>query len=286
MKKISKEAIRGAMQVEYSLGTKISEIAKKFEVTEQTVRKWIKRDNIFDKKRVRQSKLKKQHKDYIFKLASGKFSGKDNASVRKITKKLCHKFKINISTFTVHKFLKEKLSKPIKAQKTFFLNPRDFETRKRFAKYVIDNNIKGEDVFFTDEKIFSLDGPLNPATNKIRLCKKDREKLRNGNEEICNKVYRPAKKFPERVMVSGGLCKDGVSKLIFCVGTMEKFAYKKCVDYFKEDYDRMGGDYYFMQDGARCHLPAKPKIIDNFNRYFALWPPNSPGKNKIFKIYV
>jgi transposase-like protein len=40
MKKISKEAIRGAMQVEFSLGTRVSDIAKKFGVTEQTVRKW------------------------------------------------------------------------------------------------------------------------------------------------------------------------------------------------------------------------------------------------------
>ena len=166
MKKISKEAIRGAMQVEFSLGTKVSDIAKKFNVTEQTVRKWAKRENVFDKKRKRQTMLKKHHKDFIFKLASGKFSGRDNASVRKITQKLRGKFKIDVSKFPVQKFLKEKLSKPIKAQKTFFMNPSDKANRKRFCKYLKENNIKGENVFFTDEKIFNLNGPMNPLPTK------------------------------------------------------------------------------------------------------------------------
>ena len=83
-------------------------------------------------------------------------------------------------------------------------------------------------------------------------------------------------------MVSGGIYKDGVSKLIFCVGSMQGFSYKKCIDYFREDYDRMGGDYYFMQDGAPAHKPAIHKIKETFKNVFAFWPPNSPGKKSIF----
>ncbi len=42
-------------------------------------------------------------------------------------------------------------------------------------------------------------------------------------------------------MVAGGLCKNGVSKLMFCIGTIQSWAYKRAVDYYKEDSDRLRG---------------------------------------------
>jgi hypothetical protein len=224
--------------------------------------------------------LKRQHKNYIFKLANGKFSGKDNASIRKITQKVNRKFKLKISKFPVQTYLKQAFNKPKRAGKTFYKNPRDKISRKNFAKWIIDNDITGDKIFFTDEKTFCLNGPLNPQINQIRLSKKDKLRLKAGDEKLLEKVNIPQKKFPDSFMVAGGLCKNGVSKLMFCIGTIQSWAYKRAVDYYKEDSDRLGGGHYFMYDGATCHKPAKNQIKQLFgeDKIIENWPANSPGK--------
>jgi hypothetical protein len=160
------------------------------------------------------------------------------------------------------------------------MNQRDKISRKSFAKWIIDTKkISGNQIFFTDEKTFCLNGPLNPQTNQIRLSIKDKKRLKAGDENLIEKVNVPQKKFPDSFMVAGGLCKNGVSKLMFCVGTIQGWAYKRAVDFFKEDSERLGGGYYFMNDGARAHLPAKTQIKELFgeDKYIENWPANSPG---------
>ena len=52
------------------------------------------------------------------------------------------------------------LDKPKKTKSTLLQRLKDKEKRKEFCKMNIDKKIKGEDTFFTDEKIFILNTQL------------------------------------------------------------------------------------------------------------------------------
>ncbi len=49
-----------------------------------------------------------------------------------------------------------------------------------------DNGIGPENIFFTDESVFPLYAYMNKGTNKIRLSKKIRRKLKAGDEKSIN----------------------------------------------------------------------------------------------------
>ena len=66
------------------------------------------------------------------------------------------------------------------------MNPRHKISRKNFAKWIIDNDITGDKIFFTDLKTFCLNGPLNQQINQIRkwiynnqLSLEQRQKINN-----------------------------------------------------------------------------------------------------------
>jgi hypothetical protein len=40
-------------------------------------------------------------------------------------------------------------------------------------------------------------------------------------------------------MVSGGVCSEGPSELIFCIGTMDSSCYARAFSYFKKDVERL-----------------------------------------------
>ena len=39
-------------------------------------------------------------------------------------------------------------------------------------------------------------------------------------------------------MVSGGICKEGLGEIIFLSGTLNSFAYKQVLKYYKEDFNK------------------------------------------------
>ena len=284
MKKISKEAIRGAIQTEcIRKELTIREISKKYKVTVSTVMKWKNRENVLDKKRVRKLKMNRNIQNYVFNQAEGKFTGIEHASSRKIARRIKRKFGIQVSHVSVNSLLKKQFKKPRRANKTFYLTDLNKLQRKQFSKNIAQKGIRGDSIFFTDEKIFCLNVPLNPQTNQIRLSKKNIKKLNSGNTELFNKIHTPLKKFPESFMVSGGLTKNGVSKLIFCVGTMNNFSYNETLKFFKEDIERLNPNLYFQQDNAPCHKSNNSKkfIIENFQGFIEDWPANSPDLSPI-----
>ena len=87
-----------------------------------------------------------------------------------------------------------------------------------------ENNITPENIFFTDESIFPLQAYMNRGTNKIRLSKKTRRKIRAGNEESNNLISREYHKFNNSIMVSGGISNEGLGELIFHSGNLNSFA--------------------------------------------------------------
>ena len=148
--------------------------------------------------------------------------------------------------------------------------------------------IKGEQIFFTDEKRFILNIPLNKQTNQIRLNKEGEKQYKNEQGEIYEKITRQVPKFPMGIMVAGGISSKGVGKLIFVTGTMGTFSYLQALEMYKEDIDRLGGNLYFQQDGAACHTSQKALkyIDDNFPKKLESWPANSPDLSPIEELWA
>ena len=292
----SKEAIRGAIQHScYENTLTIRQIALKFDVAPSTVMKWKRRSSVSDSIRIRKSKLKPRHIQFIKKMADGKYTGIDQASSRMIAYKLQRKFNRNLKKMaftvchsTVNKILNKVLSRPRKAKTTFKLTKENKDKRIELIEWVKANNVKGKDIFFTDESRFLLDTPLNPQTNQIRFNKEDQKKLKLGDTEIFEKVNKPVPKYTSGFMVAGGMSTHGLGKLIFCVGTMNAFAYRRTLDYFQEDVQRLNPDLYFQQDGASCHTANKSiNLIGTlFNNKLPFWPANSPDLSPIEMIWA
>ena len=183
--------------------------------------------------------------------------------------------------------MKKLLKRPIKAKKTFLLRDKDKDKRIDFKEMIKEKKIEGKDIFFTDEKRFILNPPLNKQTNQIRVDEKGYKEFKSGKGKLFEKISKPLPKFSQGIMVAGGLCGQGVSKLIFVTGTMNSFSYNQTLEYYKEDLSRLGENLYFQQDNAPCHVGKKSIefIKNNFNHYLDFWPANSPDLSPIEELW-
>ena len=171
----------------------------------------------------------------------------------------------------MNKWLNKLINKPKKATTTFILEDKDKDKRIQFANWIKDNNIKGKSIFFTDEKRFILNSPLNRQTNQIRLDNEGVNQYKIKKGKIFEKVAMPQPKFSKGIMVGGGICFNGVGKLIFIIGTMRTFSYLQALKLYKADIERLGSDLYFQQDNAPCHTSKSclDYIHDNFQNKLA-----------------
>ena len=286
-------------------GMTIKEIADKYNVSVPTVMKWKDRTTPVIQKRKRKKKLNRKVRKFIYTNTADKFTGVDKASSRKIANRVQGKFGLTVSHSTIAKCCKEMLRKPIKAGKAFLLTKKNQERRVEFAKYVLDipldpNStrpirqpefmITGVQIGFSDEKFFELDTATNGKTNQIRLTNETWKKLKAGDEEIHNKIYKQAPKFDQKFMVAACLTPRGPGKLIFIVGTVDGKCYQRILNFFKEDFERLypSGGLYFQQDNARCHVSKVNMqfIRDNFEKTLDFWPPNSPDLSAIEDLWA
>ena len=91
------------------------------------------------------------------------------------------------------------------------------------------------------------------------MSKKTRRKLKSGNEKSINLVTRQTNKFNNAIMVSGGICDEGLGEIIFHAGNLNSFAYKQVLKFYREDIDKYPSKI-FQQDGARSHSSNFLKI--------------------------
>ena len=147
--------------------------------------------------------------------------------------------------------------------------------------------IQGKDIFFTDEKRFILNAPLNRQTNQIRVDDEGYKEYKSGKGKLYEKISKPLPKFSQGIMVAGGLCQNGVGKLIFVTGTMNSFSYNQTLEFYKDDLERLGNNLYFQQDNATCHVGKKSMnyIKNNFKNYLEFWPANSPDLSPIEELW-
>ena len=275
------------------------------------VYKWIKRTDIKPKIRQRKLKMKDSTKDFIINECKGKQTIRDNASSRKIADKvISQNYENHICHSTVNNLLRKELAMSRKIGKTFYLTHENKIARVKFAQMIIDDGIKGKDIFFTDEKKFQQNPSVNSQINRIRFDKDQDKKLRQGDPVLKELTMRGKKKFEDSFMVCGGISYFGLSKLVFLIGTMDGKAYSQCLDHYLEDLKRLdnlaGRMLIFQQDGAPAHTTGYclEKIKKNrtvfkqrwkhlaplaeYKNYFdkGIFPSNSPDLTPIEMVWA
>lgn len=297
-KRSEQELIRGAIKYEVSrmneTGLSYRAIAERLNVSAITVSKWAKRDDLRNQKpsKYKRSKFTHKVKNFVIKMAKNRFSGIHHVSSRSLVRSIKRKFKIDIDSSTLRRNLKSIFGKPYKARKTHLVTTKNLEQRIEFCKQIIEQDIQGKDIFFTDEKIFCLQKPLNKQTNQIRLSKKFKGKFRKGDNELHKFMSRELPKFPLGFMVAAGISVHGPGQLIFCIGNIDTTCYKRTLDYYKDDItlyenkslneNNIPNRLYLQQDNARCHTSNESmKYIRDHFKLLENWPANSPDLNPI-----
>ena len=252
----------------YAHGMKPKEIANLFHLSKLRVNYWLHHEI---RNRKRRTKLNHKEINMIVKWAKDKPIMEKKVSAKNIQQRfnrLKKKFKENkkkkiISLSTANRVLNKFIGKPRLIRKVFHLKPSEKNLRVLFCKFMKRNNIGPENIFFTDESVFPLCAYFNRGTNKIRLSKKTRRKLKSGNEKSINLVTRQFYKFNNAIMVSGGICNEGLGEIIFHSGNLNSFAYKQVLKYYREDLNKYPHKM-FQLDGARSHSSKLSRNLIKF----------------------
>ena len=76
-------------------------------------------------------------------------------------------------------------------------------------------------VFFTDETQIQTGDYIKDS---IRLSKENQIKLREGKKDAFDLINRQEKKYESSIMIDGGICSYGLSRLILSENTVNGFA--------------------------------------------------------------
>lgn len=90
-------------------------------------------------------------------------------------------------------------------------------------------------------------------------------------------------KFSIGFMVAGGMSANGVGKLIFCIGTLDSYAYSQCLVHYKNDIDYLSSEerLYFQQDNASSHSSLESSKNLQYLKRLEFYPANSPDLSPI-----
>ena len=143
--------------------------------------------------------------------------------------------------------------------------------------------------FLRIKKIFLLDFMPKYQTNQVRLSNLMKKKLRRGDEEAEKLLSIKIPKKSKGFMVGGGVSKNGVGKLIFCIGNVDSYAYKQAINYYINDINFLsqnGDELIFQQDNAPSHTSKEIKTLLSKIKSLKFWPPNSPEISPIEEVWA
>jgi len=292
--KEDKLAIRGYIRMQSRKGISAYSLSKELNMDPKTVRRWRNHSNgIFNKKHNRKSIFIPAIYDRAIELAKDKLTGVDKASAFQISKQLRREFGLFTRTprkRMVSKWLRKFYGPALRIRHTFVLTEKHKLDRKKFTQMIIENEIKGKDIMFTDEKKFVLTPHFNKSTNKIRLSEESRQGIKDGKPSPMNLLFKQVNRKEISLMVGAGITYYGPTPLIFCVGNEDGFSYQQMLNIYDEEMGRiqmenhLGKDLIFQQDNARPHTSNQSKALMNltFNEERRIeWPPHSPDLSPI-----
>ena len=86
-------------------------------------------------------------------------------------------------------------------------------------------------------------------------------------------------------MISGGICKKGLGRIIFHNGNVNSFVYRQVLNFYKEDIDKFSHKI-FHQDRAKAHSSKSSKNeIENLfgNNFKPTWNDRPKLNEKIIQ---
>ncbi|CAF4393824.1 unnamed protein product, partial [Rotaria magnacalcarata] len=156
----------------------------------------------------------------------------------------------------------------------------DHKQRRKSFAYWVRKSLRKKDhgsTLFTDEKYFGMDGIYNRQNDRAYASSRQEADAHGG-------IHRLSK-FPKRIMVWLGACKEGLTTpIVFKPG--ETLTHKNYVDIvlphaLAEDQRLLGEDFIYQQDNAipHTHKDSLTWIRNKFSRFIdeTKWPPNSPN---------
>lgn len=137
-------------------------------------------------------------------------------------------------------------------------------------------------LFFTDEKTFYLDPPVNSSRCRVWAAGRKRD-------VSCERLVRQRTKFSRNVMVSAGICHSGKGGIHFVpekVKVNAKCYTEELLPLLIDDcHTLLGNDFVFQQDGAPAHTARQAQEWLQLNCPDFIgkdqWPPNSPDLNPL-----
>ena len=157
------------------------------------------------------------------------------------------------------------------------ITPDQRNERVQFATDILRDAPEDAVIIFTDESRFCL-GPDNTFRY---ICR----------GEWNSTAFAEKQKYSKGYMYWGAIGRNFKSRLIRCPVTMNMDGYIQVLQdsgLFPILSEMFGKhQYYFMQDGAPCHLASDSLTwINNRAKILPGWPPNSPNLNAIETVWA
>ena len=115
-----------------------------------------------------------------------------------------------------------------------------------------------------------------------------KKRLRKGDDTAEKLLLVEFPKKSKGFMAAGGVSKNGVGKLIFCIGNVDSYAYKQAIQHYLNDIETLSpknDKLFFQQDNAPSHTSKEELNILKDIKSLKFWPPNSPELSPIEKVW-
>lgn len=258
-------------------GHSIGKIAEITGFHRSFVSRWYLRNSFINNKgQGRKKKTKSDDLRFIAQIASN-----NRISRREVASKLKETKNVIVSKSTIGRRLRDLGYKAYRCPKKQFLSERHKMCRLSWCKKY--NRTAWSRVLFTDETWISTFPEVN---TQIR-----RSWAKSADFVHC--IESP--KHPFKVMVWGGICWNGKTKLYRIDDSVTGEVYRDLLEIvFRNDLPRLfNGNCIWMQDGAPAHNARDTLRMldneDNIEAYFAgrnSWPASSPDLNPIENLWA
>ena len=273
---------RVSVQVLHNAGLNLSNIMQRTGFRKDYCLRWIERSREEHgyknrKGSGRHRKLAPDQEQFLMRTACGKL----HTSLRRLSQIVCKRYNIeSVSRETIRNCLRRNKLKSFARPKKPLLSQNNITKRLQFARKYTEPKEHIQNIVFTDEVHFELDG--YPNSKKNRVWAKERKEV-EPVRTVCKS---------QTIRLWGALLPNNTIYVRFYENTLNAQKYVSILERFFEHCKRTKElqDILLQQDGASCHAARFTNnwLQRNGIRYISSgrskhseWPPYSPDLNPI-----